>query len=190
MATPANNLVQLQDYETLGSGRHEALRFWLRLLTCTTLIEAKIRAQLDRHFSITLPQFDLMAQLDRVPEGLTMSALSERLMVSNGNVTGIVTRLIAEKLVDRQISRTDRRAFVVRLSRKGQTLFRDMAGQHEVWVNQLFDHMSPADIDSLMQLLARTKDAVRATTLDAPKTPRVASKRSKAAPRRAARTPL
>lgn len=166
MASLSGNLAEILDYEEVGSGRHENLRFWLRLLTCTMLIETKIRGQLERHFSITLPQFDLMAQLDRAPDGLTMSALSERLMVSNGNVTGIVTRLVAERLVDRQISKSDRRAFVVRLSRKGQVLFREMAKKHEGWVNQLFAEIPESDIERMMQLLARTKGAVRAATLD------------------------
>ncbi|MBX7200947.1 MAG: MarR family transcriptional regulator [Rhodospirillaceae bacterium] len=150
----------------VGFGRHENLRLWLRLLTCTTLIESKIRAQLEGHFSVTLPQFDLMAQLDRVPEGLTMSALSERLMVSNGNVTGIVKRLIAEGLIDRQISKTDRRSFLVWLSPKGQVLFREMAERHEAWINSLFAGLSPADAAKLMTLLSGTKESVRAAKLD------------------------
>ncbi len=155
------NLAHALDYEEAGSGRHENLRFWLRLLTCTTLIETKIRGRLEQQYSVTLPQFDLMAQLDRVPDGLTMSGLSERLMVSNGNVTGIVKRLIAEKLVDRQTSKVDRRAFVVRLSRKGQLLFREMAQSHEEWINELFAQIPEADIELMMGLLARTKEAVR-----------------------------
>ncbi len=156
-----DNLVQIRDYEMVGYGRHENLRLWLRLLTCTMLIETKIRGQLEGHFSVTLPQFDLMAQLDRVPDGLTMSTLSERLMVSNGNVTGIVKRLIAEGLVERQISKTDRRSFVVSLSRKGQVLFRDMAEKHESWVNALFAELSAPEISQLMTLLAGTKEKVR-----------------------------
>ena len=164
-----DNLVQLRDYEVVGYGRHENLRLWLRLLTCTILIETKIRAQLEGHFSVTLPQFDLMAQLDRVPEGLTMSTLSERLMVSNGNVTGIVKRLIAEGLVDRQMSKTDRRSFVVSLSRKGQALFREMAAKHESWINTLFADLSPPDIAQLMTLLANTKEKVRSADLDGTK---------------------
>lgn len=163
-----DNLVQLRDYEMVGYGRHESLRLWLRLLTCTTLIESKIRAQLEGHFSVTLPQFDLMAQLDRTPEGLTMSSLSERLMVSNGNVTGIVKRLIGEGLIDRQTSKTDRRSFVVWLSPKGQALFREMAEMHESWVNGLFAQLSPADITKLMALLASTKEKVRGAKLEAP----------------------
>lgn len=166
MTVKPDNLVQLRDYEMVGFGRHENLRLWLRLLTCTTLIESKIRAQLEGHFSVTLPQFDLMAQLDRVPEGLTMSALSERLMVSNGNVTGIVKRLIAEGLIDRQISKTDRRSFLVWLSPKGQVLFREMAERHEAWINSLFAGLSPADAAKLMTLLSGTKESVRAAKLD------------------------
>ena len=164
---------QMHDYETAGSGRHTNLRMWLRLLTCTMLIETKIRMQLERHFSVTLPQFDLMAQLDRVPDGLTMTALSERLMVSNGNVTGIVARLVADKLVERETAKTDRRSFVVRLSRKGALLFQDMAEKHEGWINEMFAGLSEDDVAATMQLLAKTKQSVRSTTLEEP--PRKAS---------------
>ena len=177
MTSGPDNLVQLRDYEMVGFGRHENLRLWLRLLTCTMLIETKIRGQLEGHFSVTLPQFDLMAQLDRVPEGLTMSTLSERLMVSNGNVTGIVRRLIGEGLVERQISKTDRRSFVVSLSPKGQTLFREMAEKHESWINALFAGLSPTDISQLMTLLASTKEKVRGASFDAAKAPRAGAKK-------------
>jgi DNA-binding MarR family transcriptional regulator len=166
MASARDNLAHVTDFEEAGSGRHENLRFWLRLLTCTMLIETKIRGRLEQQYSVTLPQFDLLAQLDRAPEGLTMSGLSERLMVSNGNVTGIVKRLIAERLVDRQVSKSDRRAFTVRLSRKGQMLFREMAKSHESWINDLFAQVPQSDVELMMTLLARTKEAVRATELD------------------------
>ncbi len=178
MTSGPDNLVQLRDYEMVGYGRHENLRLWLRLLTCTMLIETKIRAQLEGHFSVTLPQFDLMAQLDRAPEGLTMSTLSERLMVSNGNVTGIVRRLIGEGLVERQVSKTDRRSFVVSLSAKGQMLFRDMAEKHESWINTLFGGLSASDVGQFMNLLASTKEKVRGASFDAAgKGPRAAAKK-------------
>lgn len=154
---------QTHDYETAGSGLRKNLRLWLRMLTCTMLIENRVRMMLERHFSVTLPQFDLMAQLDRVPEGLTMTALSERLMVSNGNVTGIVARLVVDKLVERETAKADRRSFVVRLTRKGALLFRDMAEKHESWINQMFAELPETDISALMQLLAQTKQSVRAS---------------------------
>ncbi len=72
----------------------DELRLWLRLLTCTTLIEGEVRSRLRERFDVTLPRFDLMAQLDKVPEGMTLSDVSKRMMVSNGNVTGLVERLV------------------------------------------------------------------------------------------------
>src|SRR3569833_1467767 len=71
----------------------EELRLWLRLLTCTTLIEGEIRSRLRERFDVTLPRFDLMAQLDKAPDGMTLSDVSKRMMVSNGNVTGLVSRI-------------------------------------------------------------------------------------------------
>src|SRR5690349_4713233 len=92
-------------------GDHKAeLRLWLRLLTCTTLIEGEIRRRLRDSFDVTLPRFDMMAQLDRSPSGMTLGELSQRMMVSNGNVTGLADRLVAQGLLDRKPSPTDRRA--------------------------------------------------------------------------------
>ena len=82
---------------------HEAeLRLWLRLLTCTTLIEGEVRRRLRDSFDVTLPRFDLMAQLDKAPDGMTLSDISKRMMVSNGNVTGLVERLVESGHLDRE----------------------------------------------------------------------------------------
>src|SRR5450756_3142891 len=78
----------------------DVLRLWLRLLTCTTLIEGEVRSRLRERFDVTLPRFDLMAQLDKVPEGMTLSDVSKRMMVSNGNVTGLVERLVESGHLD------------------------------------------------------------------------------------------
>src|SRR5438045_2077861 len=85
------------------------LRLWLRLLTCTTLIEGEVRSRLRDYFDVTLPRFDLMAQLDKVPEGMTLSDISRRMMVSNGNVTGLVERLVESGHLDRSTSVIGRR---------------------------------------------------------------------------------
>ena len=79
----------------------EALRLWLRMLTCTQLIETRVRAALREQFDTTLPRFDLMAQLERAPEGLKMNELSRRMMVTGGNVTAITDQLVSEGLVQR-----------------------------------------------------------------------------------------
>src|SRR5919202_1723685 len=93
----------------------DELRLWLRLLTCTTLIEGEVRRRLRERFDVTLPRFDLMAQLDKAPGGMTLSDLSKRMMVSNGNLTGLVDRLVASGHVDRRIPPSDRRAQVISL---------------------------------------------------------------------------
>lgn len=155
------------DYETDAGDRHDQLRLWLRLLSCTYLIENEIRTRLQQQFDTTLPRFDLMAQLDRVPEGLTMGALSARLMVSNGNITGIVDRLVTEGLVRRTVSDTDRRSSSVSLTAKGRTVFKTMAGQHESWIREMFAGFDAGQTKRLLALLGEAKKTVR-DSLDAP----------------------
>src|SRR2546430_15047880 len=109
------------DRETISrAGAHRALRIWLRLLTCTNLVERQVRSRLRERFSTTLPRFDLMAQLERHPEGLKMNDLSRRLMVTGGNVTAIVDQLEKDGLVGRLEEPADRRAFRVRLTKTGE----------------------------------------------------------------------
>lgn len=136
---------------------HEALRLWLRLLTCTMLVEREIKARLRARFRITLPRFDLMAQLDRAPAGLKMSELSRRLMVSGGNVTGHVDQLVREGLVERRDVPGDRRAFAVLLTERGREAFLAMARAHEAWIVELTQGLAAADRDRLYQLLGRFK---------------------------------
>ena len=133
------------------------IRLWLRLLTCTTLIEGEIRSRLRAHFDVTLPRFDLMAQLDKTPEGMTLSDVSKRMMVSNGNVTGLVERLVESGHVDRRTSKVDRRVQVIRLTRQGRADFRRMAAEHETWITDIFGDLTPKDVGDLMRLLAKTK---------------------------------
>src|ERR1700691_5443254 len=102
------------------------LRLWLRLLTCTSLIEGEVRSGLGEGFAVTLPRFDLMAQLDKVPEGMTLTDVSKRMMVSNGNVTGLVERLVESGHLDRRTSESDRRAQMIRVTKARRTEFRQM----------------------------------------------------------------
>jgi DNA-binding MarR family transcriptional regulator len=141
---------------------HEAeLRLWLRLLTCTTLIEGEVRRRLRDEFDVTLPRFDLMAQLDKAPNGMTLGELSQRMMVSNGNVTGLAERLVEQGLLDRRPSPNDRRAQIVSLTAEGRRAFRAMARTHEDWIARLFAGLDAAEIDQLMALLAKTKASAR-----------------------------
>ncbi len=142
---------------------HETLQLWLRLLTCTTMIEREIRVRLRERFATTLPRFDLMAQLERNPEGLRMGELSRRLMVTGGNVTGITDQLVAEGLVERRPIAADRRAHAVRLTAKGKRAFDSMAAAHEGWIEEMLGGIGSADRDRLYALLGRLKAVVRET---------------------------
>lgn len=143
---------------------HASLRLWLRLFTCTTMIERAVRARLRERFGITLARFDLMAQLERVPEGLRMSELSQRLMVTGGNVTALAGQLVAEGLVVRHGSPHDRRVYTVRLTAKGRRQFDAMAAEHERWIVELLGGLAKHERDALYALLGGLKAAVSART--------------------------
>jgi DNA-binding MarR family transcriptional regulator len=139
---------------------HLALKLWLRLLTCTNLVEAQLRNELRANFDSTLPRFDLLAQLDRHPEKLRMGELSSLMMVSGGNVTGLVNQMEAEGLVSRSPMETDRRTFLVGLTRKGKQYFDNIATSHENWVVRMFEGLDNKQQESMMELLAQMKSSV------------------------------
>ena len=140
---------------------HLALKLWLRLLTCTNMVEAVLRQRLRDTYQSTLPRFDLLAQLDRHPHKLTMGELSSLMMVSGGNVTGLVTQLEKEGLVSRTALETDRRTYQVGLTPRGQKYFQRIAEQHEQWVVELFADMGHQQQEQLMNDLLALKKSVQ-----------------------------
>lgn len=150
------------DLEARAHSEHpEALRLWLRLLTCTQLVEKRVRTGLREQFTTTLPRFDLMAQLERAPQGLKMNELSRRMMVTGGNVTGITDQLVHEGLVERLDVAGDRRAFRVRLTARGRRQFHDMAREHEAWIVEAFAGLTEREITQLHRLLGKVKQTAR-----------------------------
>lgn len=139
----------------------QRLRLWLRLLRSSRAIEAQLRERLRTRFSITLPQFDVMAALARSEEGMTMTELSRQLMVSNGNVTGIIDRLVAEKLVLRQAPASDRRSFIVRLTTKGASQFSVIAKAHEGWIDEMLEEFGAMEAESIISQLDELVRRVR-----------------------------
>ena len=155
------------DMEAQSHSSHpEALRLWLRLLTCTQLVEKQVRNNLREQFDTTLPRFDLMAQLQRNPHGLKMNELSRRMMVTGGNVTGITDQLVAEGLVERLEVDGDRRAYHVRLTAQGCKTFDDMARQHEDWIVSAFEVLTVKEVDALHKLLGKVKEHHHNKTLE------------------------
>jgi DNA-binding MarR family transcriptional regulator len=150
----------------LTGEHHQALKLWLRMLSCTVRVEDAIRSRLRASFGITLPRFDLMAQLERDPDGLRMGELSKRMMVTGGNVTGIVDQLEREGLVERVPDPQDGRAAMVRLTPPGRTAFAAMAAVHEGWVADLFAGISAADKASMIALLDTLKQQLNEQQLN------------------------
>jgi DNA-binding MarR family transcriptional regulator len=150
------------DIEARAHTEHpQALRLWLRMLTCTQLVEKELRTRLREQFATTLPRFDLMAQLERAPEGLKMNELSRRMMVTGGNVTGITDQLASEGLVDRVDVEGDRRAWRVLLTPKGRKVFQEMAQAHERWILEAFCALGEREAASMYRLLGKVKDGAR-----------------------------
>ena len=143
-----------------GSPTKEILRLWLRALTFTNLVEQRVRTRLRTDFDVTLPRFDVMAALYEAPEGMSMGEVSRRLMVSNGNVTGIVERLEREGLIRRRTRLEDRRRQLVRLTESARDAFESMAGAHEEWIASMLSGLGEKEVEQLNRLLGEAKRSV------------------------------
>ncbi len=139
---------------------HDDLRLWLRLFSSTNLIASELRSRLQTRFRTSLARFDLMAQLERAPDGLTMSAVSKRLLVTNAAVTGVVEALVKEGCIARADDSGDRRRSIIHLTAAGRARFLAMAKEHEGWVTELFGKMPEAERASLYRLLGALKQSL------------------------------
>jgi DNA-binding MarR family transcriptional regulator len=156
-----NVAVKLKPKVAVPSLSKQRLRLWIRILRAARAIEAEVRERLRVNFSVTLPQFDVMAALERKPDGMTMTELSRFLMVSNGNVTGIIDRLVADKLVVRQAPAKDRRAIIVRLTPRGLKDFTAMAKAHQGWVDNLLSEFNASEAETLIHHLDGLSGRIR-----------------------------
>ncbi len=138
----------------------EGLRLWLRIVSCTQMVEQEIRAMLRDKYDTTLPRFELLSALDRVPDGLSMGELSSWLMVTKGNVTGIAERLSEDGFIKRNPTPTDRRSFCVTLTPKGKKLYQEMEEEYENLLNKLFSDVSLDDSDTFTGVLAKVKEVI------------------------------
>lgn len=138
------------------------LRVWLRLLSCSTVIEKRIRRRFISEFDTTLPRFDVMATLARHPEGISMGDLSRALLVSNGNVTALIRQLEADGFATSQAAPEDRRSLMVALTERGKRHFADLADAHRQWISRMFAGMSEDDQGALHALLATLKRSIAA----------------------------
>lgn len=164
MKPPRNfKVVRVLDDERIGlearavPDDHLDTKIWLRLLACTTQIEQEIRTRLRQRFGTTLPRFDYLAQLERHPDGLRMSALSRYMMVTGGNVTGLTDQLVADGWVERTPDPEDGRSYRVRLTPRGRSEFDVMAAEHERWLAEMLGGYARAHKEELYELLGRLR---------------------------------
>ncbi|TPQ49679.1 MarR family transcriptional regulator [Prosthecomicrobium hirschii] len=144
---------------------HDELRVWLRLLGASNRIESILSSRITKEFGISLARFDLLAQLERAPDGLTMTDASRRMMVTNGAITSLVDRLVEEGFVTRETRAEDRRTTVIRLTAEGRARFLAMAASHEEWVVGLIGGLEPQARNELsrgLSALRRHLDALGA----------------------------
>jgi len=141
-----------------GGDDRQAVKLWLRLYRPVSVMERELRSQFQREFGVSLSRFDALSALDRAPEGLLMGELSERLLVTNGNVTGLISRMLADGLVTRKAEATDRRSYRVTLTAEGRNTFTCMARAHAGWLSALL-----ADLprDSATQLSQHSEVLLR-----------------------------
>lgn len=162
----AGNRIDLETRVTKSD--HQALRLWLRLLSCTVRLESHVRTKLRQDFDTTLSRFDFMAQLERYPAGLRMNELSKRLMVTGGNITGLTDQLEREGLVVRGSDTDDRRAITVTLTDNGMARFRQMAACHEQWIIGLLGGLTQEEKQTMLRLLRKLK--LQLSAVPTPKT--------------------
>ncbi|CAN7462915.1 MarR family transcriptional regulator [Phenylobacterium sp. LjRoot225] len=142
------------------------VRAWLRLLSCSTVVEKRLRRRFIEQFDTTLPRFDVLATLERHPDGVTMGELSRALLVSNGNVTTMVRQLESAGLISSRPAAEDRRSSIVALTEQGRTHFAELAEAHHAWIHGMFAGMTRADLDALYGLLAKLKSSIAAEAAD------------------------
>lgn len=147
--------------------KKQELRAWLRMLATTKMISQEIRRRLRAEFGATLPQFDLLAQLYREPEGLRLGELSKRTMVTNGNITGLVERLEADGLLVRETPGQDRRVTVARLTNAGRQAFAKMADVHESWLREMMADVDPGTFPILNKSMDELQHSIRNHLSDA-----------------------
>ncbi|MBR0712337.1 MarR family winged helix-turn-helix transcriptional regulator [Bradyrhizobium liaoningense] len=139
-------------------------RLWLQLLSLHGEIFASLNSMLSSEFGLSLAKFDVLAQLDRYPEGLALGQLSQNLKVSGGNVSGLVQRLLADDLISKAMSSEDRRSFIVRLTPKGATLFRKAADIHKRHLSKRLENIPAPELDTALGVLRSLSQKIRTET--------------------------
>ena len=136
------------------------MRAWLAMVGCFTSVERSLRRRFSSAFRASLPRYDVLTALMQFPGGLTMGQLASKLMVSKGNITGVVRRLQQTAYVKQSRLRADRRVQVVTLTAKGKELWRKMNDEYRAVIEDVLSDMSVSDTRSLTRMLTSAQKKI------------------------------
>jgi DNA-binding MarR family transcriptional regulator len=125
------------------------------------MIHHYIRRNLKEAFALTMPRFDLLAQVARPPIGPSLGELSRRLLVTKGNITDIVARLEAVDLIERRRDDSDARVQYVFLTDAGRKLYDGILPEHSRWLSELMQEVNEKDLVVLFDALGILKAALK-----------------------------
>ena len=152
-----------QPGKAMQARTRDSVRTHLRIATCYNLLMREARQRIATRWALTLPQFDVLAELARADAGgFTFVELSRLLLVTSGNLTGIVDRLEQQKLVLRRPDARDRRVIRVALSDKGRRVTAEVLPAHAADIEEILSFMPRVALVQLSDLLGRLRDGLHA----------------------------
>jgi len=113
-----------------------------------------------RQFDLTPAQFDVIATLGNT-SGMSMGEIGEKTLITKGTLTGVIDRLERKGLIVREVSASDRRSTIVKLTPEGDTLFQSAFPVHIADMKQHLTSFNSSELEGLRDLLIRLNSAFR-----------------------------
>lgn len=146
----------MKDLEGFGVHGKDSKPF-LDLAYLIAIVYNTVDRKLDvllRKRKLSVPKFNILMILkfQGGEEGLSQKAISERLIVSDGNITGILDRMEKEKLLQRTPHPKDRRVNLVRLTPKGDGILEELIPVYDKLLKENVDKVSAKDQKTLISI--------------------------------------
>lgn len=148
----------------MDARRRDEVRLWLYVLEVYGEIFDELNRSLKAQAGISLTKYDALAQLYRFPDGLSMSALSTALKVTNGNVSGLVSRLVKDGLAEKRMSDTDRRSFSALMTPEGRSTFEHAIRVHDSILSKHLSRLNSEELGTAVQALRRVASSFKTSS--------------------------
>ncbi len=133
------------------------LRTWVQLVRIFHRLQRRLELALEAH-GLSLAQFDVLATI-AAAEGPSQQELAERLLVTKGNICGLVDRMQASGLVERRSDPDDRRTNRMYLTRSGKSLLSRAAPGQLAMVKKFLGALTAAELQRLFDYFDRIEEA-------------------------------